>query len=90
MVTKFIGKAPVDTLWVSDSWLPNGRGRLDRTDRSIQIAHRYNSDVDQFCIDSMSYNGKQYGITYYTDFMASSTRRDPRQSRHQGAAADLG
>src|SRR4051794_34617330 len=22
LVTKFIGKAPIDTLWVSDSWLP--------------------------------------------------------------------
>ena len=22
MITKFIGKAPIDTLWVSDSWLP--------------------------------------------------------------------
>ena len=30
---------------------------------------KYNTDVEQFCIDSMTYKGKQYGITYYTDFM---------------------
>ena len=29
-----------------------------------------NSDVDQFCVDSMTYKGKQYGNTYYSDYMA--------------------
>lgn len=70
MVTKFIGKAPIDTLWVSDSWLPEWAeaGWIEPVDQYKTLT-AYNSDVDKFCVDSMSYNGKQYGITYYTDFM---------------------
>jgi multiple sugar transport system substrate-binding protein len=70
MVTKFIGKAPIDTLWVSDSWLPEWAeaGWILPIDQHKSLT-AYNSDVDTFCVDSMSYNGKQYGITYYTDFM---------------------
>ena len=30
---------------------------------------KYNADVEQFCVDSMSYKGKQYGVTYCDDFM---------------------
>ena len=70
MVTKFIGKAPIDTLWVSDSWLPEwaDAGWIVPIDQYKTLT-AYNADVDQFCVDSMSYKGKQYGITYYTDFM---------------------
>jgi multiple sugar transport system substrate-binding protein len=70
MVTKFIGKAPIDTLWVSDSWLPEWAeaGWILPVDQYKSLT-AYNSDVDKFCVDSMMYNGKQYGITYYTDFM---------------------
>ena len=69
-ITKFIGKAPVDVLWVSDSWLPEWAeaGWLAPVDQYKSLTD-YNSDVDQFCIDSMTYKGKQYGITYYTDYM---------------------
>jgi multiple sugar transport system substrate-binding protein len=70
MVTKFVGKAPIDTLWVSDSWLPEWAeaGWLVPIDQYKALT-AYNADVEQFCIDSMTYDGKQYGITYYTDFM---------------------
>lgn len=70
MITKFVGGAPIDTLWVSDSWLPEWAeaGWIAPVDQYKALT-AYNSDVDQFCIDSMSYKGKQYGITYYTDFM---------------------
>ena len=70
MITKFIGKAPVDTLWVSDSWLPEfaDAGWLVPVDQYKTLTD--NSDVDQFCVDSMNYKGKQYGITYYSDYMA--------------------
>jgi multiple sugar transport system substrate-binding protein len=71
MITKFIGKAPVDTLWVSDSWLPEWAeaGWLAPIDQYKSLT-AYNSDVDKFCVDSMTYKGKQYGITYYNDYMA--------------------
>jgi multiple sugar transport system substrate-binding protein len=70
MVTKFVGKAPIDTLWISDSWLPEWAeaGWIEPVDQYKALT-AYNSDVDKFCVDSMTYNGKQYGITYYTDFM---------------------
>jgi multiple sugar transport system substrate-binding protein len=70
MITKFIGKAPVDTLWVSDSWLPEfaDAGWLSPVDQYKALTD--NADVDQFCVDSMTYKGKQYGNTYYSDYMA--------------------
>jgi multiple sugar transport system substrate-binding protein len=62
MITKFIGKAPIDTLWVSDSWLPEwvDAGWIVPVDQYKTLVD--NSDVDQFCVDSMTYKGKQYGI----------------------------
>jgi multiple sugar transport system substrate-binding protein len=70
MVTRFIGKAPIDTMWVSDSWLPEWAeaGWILPIDKYKTLTG-YNDDIDQFCVDSMSHQGKQYGITYYTDFM---------------------
>jgi multiple sugar transport system substrate-binding protein len=70
MITRFIGKAPIDTLWVSDSWLPEWAeaGWILPVDQYKPLVD--NSDVEQFCVDSMTYKGKQYGITYYTDYMA--------------------
>jgi multiple sugar transport system substrate-binding protein len=70
LITRFVGRAPIDTLWVSDSWLPEWAeaGWLVPLNQYKSLMD-YNSDVDQFCIDSMTYKGKQYGITYYTDFM---------------------
>jgi multiple sugar transport system substrate-binding protein len=70
MITKFVGGAPVDTLWVSDSWLPEWAEAkwLAPIDQYKQLT-AYNGDVDDFCNQSMSYNGRQYGLTYYTDYM---------------------
>jgi multiple sugar transport system substrate-binding protein len=70
MITKFVGGAPIDTLWVSDSWLPEwaDAGWLAPVDQYKSLVD--NSDVDQFCVDSMTYKGKQYGNTYYSDYMA--------------------
>ena len=55
MITKFIGKAPIDTLWVSDSWLPEWAeaGWIAPVDQYKSLTD--NSDVDQFCVDSMTY-----------------------------------
>lgn len=71
MITKFVGKAPVDVMWVSDSWLPEwaDAGWLAPIDQYKNLT-AYNADVDDFCNASMTYKGKQYGLTYYTDYMA--------------------
>lgn len=71
MVTKFVGNAPIDALWVSDSWLPEwvDAGWLAPLDGYADLM-KYNADVDDFCNQSVRYKGKQYGLTYYSDYMA--------------------
>ena len=71
MVTKFVGKAPLDVLWVSDSWLPEwaDAGWLAPVNNFPELM-KYNAEADDFSTKSMQYQGKQYGLTYYTDYMA--------------------
>ena len=71
MVTKFVGKAPLDVMWVSDTWLPEwaDAGWLAPIDGYPELM-KYNADADDFSTKSMQYKGKQYGLTYYTDYMA--------------------
>jgi multiple sugar transport system substrate-binding protein len=71
MITKFVAKAPVDVLWVSDSWLPEWAeaGWIAPVNQFPDLL-QYNADADKFCTDSMTYKGKQYGLTYYSDYMA--------------------
>ena len=71
MVTKFVGKAPLDVLWVSDSWLPEwaDAGWIAPVDGYPELM-KYNADTDDFCLKSMQYKGRQYGLTYYSDYMA--------------------
>jgi multiple sugar transport system substrate-binding protein len=70
MITKFVGNAPLDMLWVSDSWLPEwaDAGWIEPVD-DFDFLMKYNAEAEQFCTDSMTYKGRQYGLTYYTDFM---------------------
>ncbi|MEH2472963.1 multiple sugar transport system substrate-binding protein [Nitrobacteraceae bacterium AZCC 2161] len=71
MVAKFAGGAPVDLLWVSDAWLPEWAeaGWIAPIDGYDSLM-KYNADAIPFCTESMTYKGHQYGLTYYTDFMA--------------------
>lgn len=71
MVTKFVGGAPMDMMWVSDAWLPEWAeaGWITPIDE-YDFLTKYNAEAEDFCTDSMTYNGRQYGLTYYTDFMA--------------------
>jgi multiple sugar transport system substrate-binding protein len=71
MVTKFVGQAPIDTLWVSDVWLPEwaDAGWLAPIDGFPQLT-KYNSEAQDFCTQSVRHKGRQYGLTYYTDYMA--------------------
>ena len=71
MVTKFVGKAPLDVLWVSDSWLPEwaDAGWIAPINGFPELM-KYNAEADSFCTQSMQYKGKQYGLTYYSDYMA--------------------
>ena len=85
MVTKFVGNAPIDALWVSDSWLPEwaDAGWLAPIDGYPELM-KYNADVDDFCNESMRYKGKQYGLTYYSRLHGLLLRRgEAEEGRHQ-------
>lgn len=71
MITKFTGGAPMDVLWVSDSWLPEfaEAGWIAPIDPFKQLM-AYDADASEFCTQSMLYKGQQYGLTYYTDYMS--------------------
>jgi multiple sugar transport system substrate-binding protein len=71
IVTKFVGNAPLDMMWVSDAWLPEfaDAGWLAPINKFDNLM-KYNDEAEDFCNDSMTYKGQQYGLTYYTDFMA--------------------
>jgi multiple sugar transport system substrate-binding protein len=70
MITKFTGGAPVDMLWVSDAWLPEfaEAGWLAPIDPYKQLM-AYDAVTSDFCVKSTQFEGKQYGLTYYTDYM---------------------
>lgn len=71
IIAKFVGKAPMDVLWVSDAWLPEfvESGWLAPINGFPELM-QYNADTEDFCVQSMQYKGKQYGLTYYDDYMA--------------------
>jgi multiple sugar transport system substrate-binding protein len=71
MITKFTGGAPVDVLWVSDSWLPEfaEAGWIEPVDGFPRLM-AYDAETSDFCNKSVTYKGKQYGLTYYTDYMS--------------------
>src|SRR6056297_310094 len=71
MVTKFVGGAPLDMMWVSDAWLPEwAEAGWIAPINDIDYLMAYNADANDFCTNSMTYGGKQYGLTYYSDYMA--------------------
>ncbi len=71
VVTRLVGNAPMDVLWVSDAWLPEfaEAGWLATIDDVPELM-KYNADAAQFCTQSMVYKGKQYGLAYYGDHMS--------------------
>ena len=71
VVTRLVGNAPMDVLWVSDAWLPEfaEAGWLATIDDLPELT-KYNAEAAPFCTQSMLYKGKQYGLAYYGDHMS--------------------
>lgn len=71
VVTRLVGGADMDVLWVSDAWLPEfaEAGWLSPID-DIPELMRHNEETAPYCIDSMVYDGRQYGLPYYGDHMS--------------------
>jgi multiple sugar transport system substrate-binding protein len=70
MIPKLAANAPIDVMWVSDAWLAEWAeaGWLQPID-GFDGLMRYNADAMPFATDSMTYKGRQYGLTYYAGFM---------------------
>ena len=71
VVTRLVGNAPMDVLWVSDAWLPEfaEAGWLAPIDDVPELM-KYNADAAAYCTNSMVYKAKQYGLSYYGDHMS--------------------
>jgi multiple sugar transport system substrate-binding protein len=71
VVTRLVGNAPMDVLWVSDAWLPEfaEAGWLATIDDVPELM-KYNAEAAAYCTNSMVYKGKQYGLSYYGDHMS--------------------
>ncbi len=71
VVTRLVGNAPMDVLWVSDAWLPEFAEAqwLAAIDDMPELM-KYNAEAAAYCTQSMSYKGKQYGLSYYGDHMS--------------------
>lgn len=71
LVTRLVGNAPIDVAWISDAWLPEfaEAGWLAEINDVPQLM-RYNAEAAEYCTQSMTYRGKQYGLAYYGDHMS--------------------
>lgn len=71
LVTRFVGNADMDVLWVSDAWLPEfaEAGWLASINDEAALM-KYNAEAAAYCTQSMTYKGKQYGLSYYGDAMS--------------------
>ena len=71
VVTRLVGNADMDVLWVSDAWLPEfaEAGWLAPINDEAALM-KYNAEAAAYCTQSMTYKGKQYGLAYYGDHMS--------------------
>lgn len=71
MVAKFVGRAPLDVVYVSDADLAawSEAGWLSAIEEFPE-AKSYREELIPSALDAMTYKGKLYGLPYYTDYMA--------------------
>ncbi len=71
VVTRLVGNAAMDVLWISDAWLPEfaEAGWLAAIDDVPELM-KYNAEAAAYCTNSMVYKAKQYGLSYYGDHMS--------------------
>ena len=77
LVTRLVANAPIDCSWISDAWLPEFAEAGWLADISdVPALMRYNAEAAQYCTQSMVYDGKQYGLSYYGDHMSFMVNTD--------------
>ena len=80
VVTRLVGNAPMDVMWVSDAWLPEfAEAQWLAPIDDVPELMKYNADAASYCTQSMTYKGKQYGLSYYGDHMSFICNTDVLQ-----------
>lgn len=80
VVTRLVANAPMDVLWVSDAWLPEfAEAQWLATIDDIPELMKYDAEAAAYCTQSMTYKGKQYGLSYYGDHMSFVCNTDIMQ-----------
>ena len=80
VVTRLVGNAPMDVLWVSDAWLPEfAEAQWLAPIDDIPELMKYDAEAAAYCTQSMVYKGKQYGLSYYGDHMSFVCNTDIMQ-----------
>jgi len=80
VVTRLVGNAPMDVMWVSDAWLPEfAEAQWLAPIDDVPELMKYNADAASYCTQSMTYKGKQYGLSYYGDHMSFVCNTDIMQ-----------
>jgi multiple sugar transport system substrate-binding protein len=71
MVAKFVGRAPLDVVYVSDADLAAWAeaGWLSPVEDFPEV-RAYREELLPSTVEAMTYKGKLYGLPYYTDYMA--------------------
>ena len=71
LVTKFTANEPLDVIWMNDAWTPEfaEAGWIVPIDDRPELM-KYNAEIEKYCVNAMTYKGKQYGLVYYADHMA--------------------
>ena len=80
VVTRLVANAPMDVMWVSDAWLPEfAEAQWLAAIDDVPELMKYNADAAAYCTQSMTYKGKQYGLSYYGDHMSFVCNTDIMQ-----------
>jgi multiple sugar transport system substrate-binding protein len=71
LATRFVARAPVDVAYSSDHWLARWArmGWIVPIEDHKPEIRAYSRDIDKYALDSLTYDGKLYGLPYYADAM---------------------
>lgn len=71
LVQRITANAPIDVMWMNDAWGPEfAEAGWAVPINDIPRLMNLNADCSQFCVNYMTWKGKQYGTAYYGDYMA--------------------
>lgn len=71
LAPRFVSRAPVDVAYSSDHWLARWArmGWIAPVEDYKPQIRAYEKDIDRYALDSLTHEGKLYGLPYYADVM---------------------